>query len=109
MGRILLRQAERERRGRADPGAVVAPRGRPPGSKNKKAKAENDSADTKALRRKRRQRKLEAAVKLHEFLAAEADAARAADPNNPLLYQNTQAKILGKPFERTAARLKRRR
>jgi hypothetical protein len=88
----------------------MSKRGRPPGSKNRNAKANHESKDAKALGRKRHQRRLEAAVKLDEFLTAEAKQASAARPGDASFhYQNTQAKILGKQFDRVAERLKRGR
>ena len=85
-------------------------RGRPVGSKNKKPKSEYESKDAKGLRRTRHQRSLENAVKLDEFLTAEAEQANAINPDAaPFHYQNTQAKIAGKQFKRVADRLKRRR
>jgi hypothetical protein len=86
------------------------PRGRPLGSRNKKVTQREKAS--KDLLRKRRQRKLEKAVELHEFLTAEAEQARALNPDPgsaPFFYSGTQAKILGKPFERTAARINRKR
>ena len=84
-------------------------RGRPPGSKNRNV-MNHASKDWKALRRKRHQRKLEDAVRLDEFLTAEAKQASAANPSGDasFLYQGEQAKILGKQFDRVAKRLKRR-
>jgi hypothetical protein len=81
--------------------------GRPPGSRNKNPKP-IVSKDTK---RKRHQRKLEDAVRLDEFLTAEKNKAKSANPDGDetFLYQGTQAKILGKQFDRVAERLKRGR
>jgi hypothetical protein len=86
-------------------------RGRPPGSRNKERKSDLESKDAKSLRRKRHQRRLEDAVRLDEFLTAEKKKASAANPTGDpaFLYQNTQAKILGKDFDRVAERMKRRR
>jgi hypothetical protein len=82
-------------------------RGRPPGSKNKNPKSDA----SKDAKRKRHQRGLENAVKLDEFLSVEAKQAREADPGGDpaFFYQNTQPKILGRPFDRVAERLKRKR
>jgi hypothetical protein len=84
-------------------------RGRPPGSRNKKRKSDEESKDAKSRRRKRHQRSMEAAVRLHEFLTAEAEKASAANPagDPAFFYQGTQAKILGKIFDRVDERLKR--
>jgi hypothetical protein len=85
------------------------PRGRSLGSKNKKGVTPDQTA-SKDLLRKRRQRRLEDAVELHESLTKEAKRARALNPDlAPFLYSGFQAKILGKPFDRTAARIKRKR
>jgi hypothetical protein len=84
--------------------------GRPPGSRNKTVKSDHESKDAKTLRRKRHQRRLEDAVKLDEFLTAEAKQASAANPggDTSFHYQGTQAKLLGKQFDRVAKRLKHR-
>jgi hypothetical protein len=79
---------------------------RPRGSRNKAPPSKNVAPSTK---RKRWQRVAEAAVELHEFLAAEAELARASGTPEACVYQGTQPKILGERFERAAARLKRKR
>ena len=81
--------------------------GRPPAAETKNQNRTTCSKDLKGLKRKRHQRKLEAAVKLDEFLTAEAKQAGAANPGGDasFLYQNTQAKIFGKQFDRVAERL----
>jgi hypothetical protein len=79
--------------------------GRRIGSKNK-----NPKPQSKEARRKEHQRRMEVAVKLDEFLTAEAKQAIAANPGkSALLYQGTQAKILGRQFVRVAKRLKGKR
>jgi hypothetical protein len=82
-------------------------RGRPPGSRNKKPKSDLVSKNTK---RKRHQRMLENAVRLHELFEGEPNRAREANPggDESCLYQGTQAKILGKSFDRVAERMKRK-
>jgi hypothetical protein len=80
--------------------------GRPPGSRNKTP----NPIVSKEAKRKRHQRRLEDAVRLDEFLTAEAKQASAKNPDGDasFLYQGEQAKILGKQFDRVAKRLKRR-
>jgi hypothetical protein len=80
---------------------------RPHGNRNKKRKPQSKEA-----KRKEHQRRMEASVKLHEFLTEEAKQALAAGNDPSFLYQGTQAKILrerglGKKFDRVADRLKR--
>ena len=85
-------------------------RGRPPGKGNEK----RNPFPSKDARRKRHQRGLEHAVRIDEFLTAEAKKAGAANPGGDasFLYQGTQAKMLrerglGEDFDRVAKRLKR--